>query len=79
VRSFTVGTARGTDEADGIDATTATLGPRYPLGPFVAQDGRNDGGDRNFKLVRCRDARGGAWRRLTPRRSVGSPAARRCR
>jgi myo-inositol-hexaphosphate 3-phosphohydrolase len=52
VRSFTVGTARGTDEADGIDATTATLGPRYPLGLFVAQDGRNHGGDRNFKLVR---------------------------
>jgi 3-phytase len=52
VRSFTVGTARGIDEADGIDATTATLGPRYPLGLFVAQDGRNGGGDRNFKLVR---------------------------
>jgi myo-inositol-hexaphosphate 3-phosphohydrolase len=50
--STRLGTARGIDEADGIDATTATLGPRYPLGLFVAQDGRNDGGDRNFKLVR---------------------------
>jgi 3-phytase len=54
VRAFKIGTARGIDEVketDGIDATTANLGPRYPRGLFVAQDGRNDTGNQNFKLV----------------------------
>jgi len=54
VRRFTVGAARGIDEVkatDGIDATTANLGPRYSRGLFVAQDGRNDSGNQNFKLV----------------------------
>jgi 3-phytase len=54
VRTFTIGPGSGIDEVndtDGIDATTANLGPRYAKGLFVAQDGRNDSGNQNFKLV----------------------------
>lgn len=36
---------------DGIDVTTTPLGPVFPDGLFVAQDGANDGGNLNFKLV----------------------------
>ena len=36
---------------DGIDATAASLGPAFPQGVFVAQDGKNEGGNQNFKLV----------------------------
>lgn len=36
---------------DGIDVTTANLGPLFPQGVFVAQDGANDDGKQNFKLV----------------------------
>lgn len=47
----------GTEETDGIDATAADLGPRFPRGIFVAQDGRNEGADsQNFKIV--------DWRRI---------------
>ncbi|MBK8315004.1 MAG: phytase [Acidobacteria bacterium] len=31
--------------------TTANLGPAFPYGLFVAQDGFNDKGNQNFKLV----------------------------
>ena len=31
--------------------TTAGLGPAFPGGLFVAQDGKNDGSNQNFKLV----------------------------
>ncbi len=47
----------GVEETDGIDVTAANLGPRFPGGVFVAQDGFNfDGKDgkkanQNFKLV----------------------------
>ena len=41
----------GTEDTDGIDVTTAHLGPAFPDGVFVAQDGRNDNGNQNFKLV----------------------------
>ncbi len=42
----------GTEETDGIDATAADLGPRFPRGILVAQDGRNEGADgQNFKIV----------------------------
>lgn len=41
----------GADESDGIDVTTADLGPSFPSGVFVAQDGKNDDGAQNFKLV----------------------------
>jgi len=38
-------------DTDGIDVTATPLGPRFPRGLFVAQDGRNDGANQNFKLV----------------------------
>lgn len=41
----------GTSETDGIAVTNANLGPRFPQGAFVAQDGDNDGEAQNFKLV----------------------------
>lgn len=41
----------GSEDSDGIDVTTANLGPRFPRGLFVAQDRSNDGGNQNFKLV----------------------------
>ena len=41
----------GTEETDGIDVTTANLGPAFPNGVFVAQDGFNNNGNQNFKLV----------------------------
>ncbi|PYU87617.1 MAG: hypothetical protein DMG08_27670, partial [Acidobacteria bacterium] len=41
----------GTSDTDGIDVTTAHLGPAFPHGVFVAQDGHNDNGNQNFKLV----------------------------
>jgi 3-phytase len=31
--------------------TTANLGPSFPSGVFVVQDGFNDKGNQNFKLV----------------------------
>jgi 3-phytase len=41
----------GTSDTDGIDVTAAYLGPAFPRGVFVAQDGSNDRGNQNFKLV----------------------------
>jgi len=41
----------GTQETDGIDVTAADLGASFSGGLFVAQDGDNDGGNQNFKLV----------------------------
>ena len=38
-------------ETDGIHVTTANLGPLFPKGVFIAQDGRDDKGKQNFKLV----------------------------
>ncbi len=40
----------GTSDTDGIDVTTAHLGPAFPHGVFIAQDGANNG-NQNFKLV----------------------------
>jgi 3-phytase len=54
IGSFTIGAGNGIDavsDTDGIDATSAYLGPAFPQGLFVAQDGKNDGGNQNFKLV----------------------------
>lgn len=53
---FTIGasdTLDGTSDTDGIDVTNAPLGPAFPYGVFVAQDGRNTAPDanQNFKLV----------------------------
>jgi myo-inositol-hexaphosphate 3-phosphohydrolase len=38
-------------ETDGIDVTSVSLGSAFPKGMFVAQDGKNDGCNQNFKLV----------------------------
>jgi 3-phytase len=54
VMRFRVATGYGIDgaeETEGIDVTTANLGPAFPKGVFVAQDGFNDKGNQNFKLV----------------------------
>jgi 3-phytase len=54
VKSFRIVDGNGVDgasETDGIDVTTASLGPAFPRGVFVAQDGHNDNGNQNFKLV----------------------------
>jgi 3-phytase len=41
----------GVDETDGIEVSTARLGPAFPRGVLVAQDGKNDDGNQNYKLV----------------------------
>jgi 3-phytase len=41
----------GTSDTDGIDVTRAVLGGAFPQGLFVVQDGQNDVGHQNFKLV----------------------------
>jgi 3-phytase len=41
----------GTSDTDGIDVAAAPLGASFPSGVFVAQDGENDEGRQNFKLV----------------------------
>lgn len=54
VGGFRLVAGNGADEVsdtDGIEALAANLGPRFPGGLFVAQDGANDGGNQNFKLV----------------------------
>lgn len=54
VKKFRIGDGDGIDgaeETDGIDVTNANLGPAFPHGVFVAQDGFNDKGKQNFKLV----------------------------
>lgn len=54
VKTFQIVAGNGIDETsdtDGIDVTTASLGPAFPRGVFIAQDGLNDKGNQNFKLV----------------------------
>ena len=41
----------GVTETDGIDVTSASLGPAFPEGLFVAQDDATPGRNQNFKLV----------------------------
>lgn len=41
----------GTSDTDGIDVTNANLGPAFPAGVFIAQDGDNPGANQNFKCV----------------------------
>jgi 3-phytase len=47
----------GTEETDGLDVTTADLGPKFPGGLFVAQDGSNNDpvDTQNFKFVSFSD------------------------
>ena len=54
VRSFRVsgaGGIDGTEDTDGLDVSTVPLGPAFPFGVLVVQDGNNDSGNQNFKLV----------------------------
>ena len=54
VKRFRIASGNGIDEVtntDGIHVTTANLGPVFPRGVFIAQDGVNDKANQNFKLV----------------------------
>lgn len=53
VKSFRImaGKIDRVTNTDGIHATTANLGPLFPKGVFIAQDGSDDSGKQNFKLV----------------------------
>ena len=54
VKSFRIVAGNAVDnvtETDGIHVTTANLGPQFPNGVFIAQDGADDKGKQNFKLV----------------------------
>ena len=54
VKSFRIVAGNKIDrvtETDGIHVTTANLGPTFPKGVFIAQDGSDDSGRQNFKLV----------------------------
>ncbi len=55
-----VGAVDGVQDTDGLDVVSAPLGPRYPMGLLVVQDGVNlapDGAEanQNFKLVSWQD------------------------
>ena len=41
----------GVTQTDGIHVTTAAVGALFPKGVFIAQDGSDDKGKQNFKLV----------------------------
>ncbi len=45
------GDVDGTSDTDGIDVAATPMGPSFPTGVFVAQDGENDDGTQNYKLV----------------------------
>ncbi len=45
------GAIDGTSETDGIEVILGDFGPAYPEGLMVMQDGVNEGGTQNFKLV----------------------------
>lgn len=54
VKRFRIASGNGIDEVtdtDGIHVTTLNLGSVFPRGVFIAQDGVNDKGNQNFKLV----------------------------
>ena len=54
VKSFRIVAGNAVDhvtDTDGIHVTTANLGPQFPHGVFIAQDGADDKGKQNFKLV----------------------------
>ncbi|WP_417621862.1 phytase [Parasphingorhabdus sp.] len=45
------GAIDGTSETDGIEVKLGDFGPAYPDGLMIMQDGANEGGTQNFKLV----------------------------
>ena len=48
----------GAEETDGIDICADELGDAFPRGLFIAQDGFNDNGNQNFKVVPWEDVAG---------------------
>lgn len=50
------GKVDGTSETDGIEVKLGSFGPNYPDGLMVVQDGANENGTQNFKLV--------SWRKI---------------
>jgi 3-phytase len=46
------------DHTYGIAVTNRPLGPRFPKGALIVQDGSNRGGNQNFKLFRWEDIAG---------------------
>ncbi len=69
----------GAEETDGIAVGAGSFGPGFPQGLFVAQDGHNEPGAQNFKLVSWRDIRAALVKRTEVRwrggrlRSAGFP------
>ena len=66
---FTIGgteTIDGVQETDGLDVTSEPVGPNYPTGMLVVQDGMNPGSTQNFKFV--------PWTALTAGNAVLQPA-----
>jgi 3-phytase len=54
VASFKISSRNGIDsvsDTDGIDVISTPLGPSFPFGMFIAQDGENSGANQNFKIV----------------------------
>jgi 3-phytase len=54
VKTFRIVAGNGIDEVsetDGIYVIAEALGPKFPKGVFIAQDGLDDKGKQNFKLV----------------------------
>ena len=54
VKKYRIASGSGIDEVtntDGVYVTTTNLGPAFPRGVFIAQDGVNDKANQNFKLV----------------------------
>ncbi|MEY4951689.1 MAG: hypothetical protein RL299_113 [Pseudomonadota bacterium] len=49
------GKVGSTEETDGIELASGSFGKDYPQGLLVVQDGVNDAGTQNFKLVSWRD------------------------
>jgi 3-phytase len=52
---LTPGAVDGTSDTDGIDVVAGDMGPGFPGGLFVAQDGDNAPGAQNFKLTAWAD------------------------
>jgi 3-phytase len=79
VGEFAVGSGDGVDgtsDTDGLEVTTADLGPRFPDGLLVVQDGDNDGQNQNYKLVDWGDVIGpdGPTEAISTSRLVAAPA-----
>jgi len=56
--TFEIGAGNGIDvvtATDGIDVANVSLGPLFPQGAFLSQDGDNDPKQTNFKLVPWQD------------------------